>query len=237
MLAHAALLAAFIWFLPSPLPQPTQWVLAYFVELAPAGGPGAPAPGADASLRATPELPRSSHEQPRAKRTDVSSAERPLISPRPAAHSNTGEHEAASERDAALTSVTAMGAGAKHAGNGVTFADGDGASRIGGGGLGRDGVAVASADYARSPLPRYPDYARRHDQQGTVTLRVLVAADGAVRAVEVAESSGFESLDDTALATVRDRWRFTPARRGATAVESWVLVPIRFALEDGRASR
>ena len=38
-------------------------------------------------------------------------------------------------------------------------------------------------------------------------------------------------LDDAALQTVR-RWRFVPARRGDTPVESWVDVPIIFRLES-----
>ena len=72
-------------------------------------------------------------------------------------------------------------------------------------------------------------------QQGTVTVRVLIGADGSVERAEVAESSGFDSLDDAALETVRSRWRFVPARHDGLAVESWVLVPIRFALIEANA--
>ena len=70
-----------------------------------------------------------------------------------------------------------------------------------------------------------------------MTIRALVATDGSVERAEVAESSGFDALDDAALETVRRRWRFVPARRDNTPVESWVLVPIRFALTEARASR
>ena len=70
-----------------------------------------------------------------------------------------------------------------------------------------------------------------------MTVRVLVGADGAVERAEVAESSGFDSLDDAALETVRSRWRFVPARHDGLAVESWVLVPIRFALLEANAVR
>ncbi len=34
---------------------------------------------------------------------------------------------------------------------------------------------------------------------------------------------------------VRSRWRFVAARRGAVAIESWVEVPIRFALTEATA--
>lgn len=70
-----------------------------------------------------------------------------------------------------------------------------------------------------------------------MTIRVRVGADGSVERAELAESSGFDALDDAALMTVRRRWRFVPARRGGSPVESWVLVPIRFALTEANAGR
>ena len=83
----------------------------------------------------------------------------------------------------------------------------------------------------------YPAIARRREQQGTVTVKVLVGADGSVERAEISDSSGFDSLDDAALETVRSRWRFVPARHDGLAVESWVLVPIRFALLEANAVR
>ena len=68
-------------------------------------------------------------------------------------------------------------------------------------------------------------------------MRVLIGADGSVERAEIADSSGFDSLDDAALEAVRSRWRFVPARHGGLAVESWVLVPIRFALVEADAVR
>jgi protein TonB len=96
---------------------------------------------------------------------------------------------------------------------------------------------VAHADYARNPLPAYPAVARRREQQGTVTVRVLVGVDGFVERAEIADSSGFDTLDNAALETVRSRWRFVPARHDGLAIESWVLVPIRFALVEANADR
>jgi periplasmic protein TonB len=68
-------------------------------------------------------------------------------------------------------------------------------------------------------------------------LHVLVGADGSVKRVEIAESSGFEALDDAAAEAVHLRWRFIPARRAGAYFESWVLVPIRFTLTEARADR
>jgi len=86
------------------------------------------------------------------------------------------------------------------------------------------------AAYLRNPPPGYPAAARRNGEEGTVTLRVLVSAEGAPREVALERSSGSSVLDAAALATVKT-WRFSPARRGGEAQEAWVLVPIVFRLE------
>jgi len=87
-----------------------------------------------------------------------------------------------------------------------------------------------NAAYLRNPAPRYPLASRRAGEQGMVTLRVRVARDGHVSRVAVENSSGSLHLDAAALEAVK-AWRFTPARQGADAVESWMLVPIVFRLE------
>lgn len=91
--------------------------------------------------------------------------------------------------------------------------------------------ASFSAAYLRNPAPRYPLAARRAGEEGTVTLKVLVASDGLPQRVEVEKTSGSSRLDAAALDAVK-RWRFVPARRGATPIESWVLVPVVFRLEN-----
>ncbi|NOT57411.1 MAG: energy transducer TonB [Deltaproteobacteria bacterium] len=88
----------------------------------------------------------------------------------------------------------------------------------------------AQPDYGVNPKPPYPVMARRMGVQGTVVLRVHVHADGSVIAAAIARSSGSELLDDSALRTVREQWRFVPARLNDEPVESWVEVPIRFVL-------
>ena len=82
-----------------------------------------------------------------------------------------------------------------------------------------------------NPKPPYPLAARRRGQEGRVLLTVQVRADGSSGTVRLKKTSGYELLDESALNTVRD-WRFIPARRGDTAVESWVDVPVTFRLED-----
>jgi protein TonB len=102
----------------------------------------------------------------------------------------------------------------------------------GGGGEGRGGRVLARPDYHVNPKPLYPMIARRLGAQGVVLLRVQVREDGTVAAVELAHSSGFAVLDDSATRTVRESWRFLPARIDGSPVASWVEVPIRFVLED-----
>lgn len=85
------------------------------------------------------------------------------------------------------------------------------------------------ADYLSNPKPPYPSASRRLGEAGTVYLRVHVSAEGHAHKVEVKTSSGFPRLDQSALDTVA-QWRFVPAKRGSTAVTSWVVVPVVFSL-------
>jgi protein TonB len=64
-----------------------------------------------------------------------------------------------------------------------------------------------------------------------VVLKVRVASDGRALAVDLEKSSNFERLDEAARQVVA-RWRFVPARRGDEVVESSVLVPLVFRLDD-----
>lgn len=98
-------------------------------------------------------------------------------------------------------------------------------------------AAPTSADRAipqplRTPAPRYPQEALRMGVDGTVRVRVTVAADGSVDRLELAEGSGNRYLDRAALEAVR-RWRFLPATRGGQPTAAEVVVPIAFDL-DGR---
>lgn len=60
-------------------------------------------------------------------------------------------------------------------------------------------------------------------------LRVVVAANGDCKDVRIEESSGTVSLDEAAVTAVQ-RWRFTPAVRAGSAVETMIRVPIAFRL-------
>lgn len=87
------------------------------------------------------------------------------------------------------------------------------------------------AGYLRNPAPPYPAISRRMGEEGKVVLRVQVSAQGTAESVEVRTSSGSSRLDESAQRTVRN-WKFVPAKRGDAAVQSSVLVPIIFKLEQ-----
>lgn len=87
------------------------------------------------------------------------------------------------------------------------------------------------ANYAFNPKPEYPRIARSRGWQGKVLLRVQVSAAGTSEDVIVHRSSGHEILDESAVEAVK-KWKFVPAKRGATPVASSVVVPILFSLND-----
>ena len=116
--------------------------------------------------------------------------------------------------------------------SGSSSGDGQGAPATGAGGGGGESVGARfDAGYLKNPAPPYPPQSRRIGEEGKVILRVFVTADGGAQQVEIKTSSGSDRLDESAQRTVR-RWKFIPARRGGIAVESWVLVPIVFKLEQ-----
>lgn len=78
-------------------------------------------------------------------------------------------------------------------------------------------------------LPRYPIESRRKKEQGTVTVRLLIGADGRVVETSIAESSGFERLDQAFLQAVR-KWRWRPLMRDGQAVAMRALMPFTWKL-------
>ncbi len=87
------------------------------------------------------------------------------------------------------------------------------------------------ADYLSNPAPEYPAISRMLREEGRVTLRVHVTAEGKPDAIQLFRSSGHERLDQAASEVVL-RWRFIPAKAGHENVAGWVIVPIRFSLRS-----
>jgi protein TonB len=110
----------------------------------------------------------------------------------------------------------------------------EGPATGGGGAAGGDAEfsePVYDAAYLSNPKPDYPPLSNRLREQGTVTLRIYVTAQGRAEQVLIHQSSGYARLDKSAAEVVR-RWRFVPARRGRENIAAWVLVPIYFNLQS-----
>lgn len=76
-------------------------------------------------------------------------------------------------------------------------------------------------DPAHSHEPDYPPVSRRLGEQGSVILQVLVSVGGRVVDAKVVQSSGFERLDQAAIAGVKADYRFTPATVDGKPQEMW----------------
>ncbi len=78
------------------------------------------------------------------------------------------------------------------------------------------------------PRPEYPWIAAQRKVEGTVRLRLLIDAQGAVTKVEVV--SGIDLLTDAAVNSAKRR-RYRPKTRDGVAVESLIEVGVTFELE------
>lgn len=92
--------------------------------------------------------------------------------------------------------------------------------------------AEVPPSFVSRPLPQYPEHLLLQRIEGVVRLVVTVQRDGRVASAQVYRTSGYPEMDESALRTVR-QWIFTPARRGQTAVEDTVIVPVRFQIRAG----
>jgi len=112
-------------------------------------------------------------------------------------------------------------------GDSIGSSPGDQAGEGGPPGFYQAGVVLPRCGYC--PDPQYTDEAREAKLQGTVTLQVLVGADGRASQIRIARGIGL-GLDDRAVQSVRG-WKFIPARDAARrAVPAWVTVEAVFRL-------
>lgn len=92
-------------------------------------------------------------------------------------------------------------------------------------------IVLPSSDaaYLSNPKPPYPQLSNRLREEGVVFVRVLVSANGSALKVELKQSSGFDRLDQSALATVI-KWKFVPGKRDGVPEDMLYVVPIPFSL-------
>lgn len=112
-------------------------------------------------------------------------------------------------------------------GDGMGDDDGDGAGVGDDPGNYANAVSLAACVYC--PEPPYTEEARRNRRQGSVTLRVLIGADGNARRIRIVKGLGM-GLDEQALQAVR-KWRFSPARDAhQQAIATWATIETRFQI-------
>lgn len=88
----------------------------------------------------------------------------------------------------------------------------------------------SDAEYLHNPKPEYPRQSKQRGEQGKVLVSVFISTDGTAQKAEIKTSSGYERLDQAALATVK-AWRYVPGKRGGMPEAMWFSVPINFVLE------
>ena len=116
------------------------------------------------------------------------------------------------------------GSGSASAGTG----SGSGAGT--GGGDGGTGLGAASApprerveaSLRAAAKPEYPQELIDDDVEGTVAIKILVAADGSVEAVNVESSSGYRAMDQAAIAAGW-RFQFNPGDNGQKSICKWIF--------------
>jgi protein TonB len=112
---------------------------------------------------------------------------------------------------------------------------GDGGIHVVPGGVGAqtDMLVAASGLVATHTIPGYPTLDRRLNHEGTVVLALSIGADGSVNDAKIATSSGYDGLDQAAIAWVKAHWRYKPATKGGVAIPSSLNAAVRFKLTQG----
>lgn len=86
--------------------------------------------------------------------------------------------------------------------------------------------------YQRRFQPDYPPTSRRLGEAGTVVLEVVVAEDGTVQDATVVTSSGYERLDQAAVAHAKRAWRFIPGTEDGKPVAMRKQMKVTFKITD-----
>ncbi len=76
----------------------------------------------------------------------------------------------------------------------------------------------------------YPESARKNQKQGKVGVRFTIAADGSVKSITIAESSGHEILDSAALSAVKNAAPLPRPPRNLFTDQLKVVITIMFEL-------
>jgi len=193
---------------PADIPAPTLQAPRAPIP-APAAAQSAPAPAPTLTPAPSPPMRPQAVARPSVPKADVIAAlpeakAAPLSAVETPAPASQAQDDTPGESLAALPAATSGSSGAAETAAG-------------------SGIVVPRLVHA--PPPEYPALARRRGQQGRVLLLVEVNSEGVPVEARILGKSGYDSLDEAALKTVKD-WRFDASAAQRRAVE----VPIVFRL-------
>jgi TonB family protein len=92
----------------------------------------------------------------------------------------------------------------------------------------KPGGGIVAPKLVYQVTPEYSEEARKARYEGTVVLEAVIRKDGSIDVVHLLRSLGF-GLDQNAIEAVK-RWRFSPATKNGTPVDSVLNVEVRFNL-------
>lgn len=118
---------------------------------------------------------------------------------------------------------------------GEALGNGNGSSQAGFGDNGGGGilpVGLIPAAVERSVKPPYPVMARKLGFEGQTRLQLAINSQGLVSDASIVQSSGRADVDHAARQTLRDEWRFRPARLFGHPIASSTAVVVVFSLRD-----
>jgi protein TonB len=81
-----------------------------------------------------------------------------------------------------------------------------------------------------NPRPPYPAQARAEAAEGTVYIKIWIDASGKISDASIVKSSGRKDFDEVALRTVKDKWRFKPARSAGLPIPCEKTISVEFRL-------
>lgn len=99
-----------------------------------------------------------------------------------------------------------------------------------------DGVEIFSLQQAtllkKLPLPPYPKFARKRGLEGSVTVRVLINANGLIKDIKIVHYEGSDIFVKAVFSTVRQKWQgvFAPHKKSGIYIDGWIEVTIPFKL-------
>lgn len=91
----------------------------------------------------------------------------------------------------------------------------------------------ATAVASTHTTPNYPSIDHRLSHAGSVRLALSIDDQGNVTDASVVQSSGYDGLDQAAIAWVKAHWRYHPATRDGKAVSSSTQAQVTFRLTQG----